>query len=212
LIFVMLAVALTGMLLAHSGAVVPQVAHARPNLAMAYVPRIVVAWGMLVYVSRIGRPTWALAALLGRGWDSFRRASTDLLLALAGWGVILGVERAWVAFVGAHGAAAVVAMLPRTWTERAAWVVVAVSAGFCEEVVYRGYLQTQLTAFTRRPALAIALQAALFGLAHGEQGVGAMMRLTLYGLMLGALARLRRSLWPGIACHVWTDLVSGLVG
>jgi len=207
----MLAVALTGMLLAHSGAVVPQVAHARPNLAMAYVPRIVVAWVMLVYVSRIGRPTWALAALLGRGWDSFRRASTDLLLALAGWGVILGVERAWVAFVGAHGAAAVVAMLPRTWTERAAWVVVAVSAGFCEEVVYRGYLQTQLRGFTGRATVAIGLQAVLFGIAHADQGVGAMMRLVVYGLAFGGLAQWRRSLLPGILCHAWTDLASGLL-
>ncbi|WP_437760941.1 CPBP family intramembrane glutamic endopeptidase [Sorangium sp. So ce1389] len=55
------------------------------------------------------------------------------------------------------------------------------------------------------------MQAALFGLAHGEQGWGAMARIAAYGLAFGALARWRQSLWPGILCHAWTNLASGLL-
>ena len=51
----------------------------------------------------------------------------------------------------------------------------------------------------------------MFGLAHGEQGASAAARAALYGAGLGALARWRRSLAPGIVCHVWTDLASGLL-
>ncbi len=38
-----------------------------------------------------------------------------------------------------------------------------------------------------------------------------MIRLAAYGLALGALARWRRSLLPGILCHVAIDLASGLL-
>jgi hypothetical protein len=38
-----------------------------------------------------------------------------------------------------------------------------------------------------------------------------MARIALYGVGFGALARWRRSLAPGIVCHVWTDLASGLL-
>jgi hypothetical protein len=88
-------------------------------------------------------------------------------------------------------------------------VLLAVSVGFCEEVVFRGYLQTQLTAFTGSRGLGIVLQAALFGIAHAEQGGASALRITGYGIILGGLAQLRRSLLPGIVSHVAIDLVSG---
>ena len=100
-------------------------------------------------------------------------------------------------------------MLPHTWTERVAWGLVSLCVGVSEEVVYRGYLQTQLAAFTGHARVAMVLQAVLFGIAHGEQGASAVARLAIYGLAFGALARFRRSLLPGIACHVWTNLASG---
>jgi membrane protease YdiL (CAAX protease family) len=172
---------------------------------------VVVTWSLALYVCRIGRPRNALRSLLGKRWSSFGRAATDLALGFSGWLAIKAFELAWVRLFGSQGGASVIAMLPHSLAERAAWIVVSVSVGFCEEIVYRGYLQTQLTAFTGRPALAIALQAALFGIAHGDQGCGAIVRLTLYGLALGGLARWRRSCLPGIVCHVWTDIASGLL-
>ncbi len=91
------------------------------------------------------------------------------------------------------------------------WAAVAVSVGFCEEVVFRGYLQRQFEGFWGKPWLAVGLQALLFGVAHGEQGASAVARAALYGVGFGALARWRRSLLPGVLCHAWTDLASGLL-
>jgi uncharacterized protein len=90
-------------------------------------------------------------------------------------------------------------------------VIVAASVGFGEELVFRGYLQTQLTAFTGSAGVGIVLQAVLFGIVHAEQGATTAARLAVYGLAFGALARWRRSLLPGIACHAWTDVASGLL-
>jgi hypothetical protein len=47
---------------------------------------------------------------------------------------------------------------------------VAITAGICEEIVYRGYLQRQLSAFTGSLPIAVCLQAAIFGAAHLYQG------------------------------------------
>jgi membrane protease YdiL (CAAX protease family) len=101
-------------------------------------------------------------------------------------------------------------LLPRDGSERTAWIVVAVSVGFCEELVYRGYLQTQLTAFTGSFRVAIFAQALLFGITHGERGGVAVAVAAVCGLVLGFLARARRRLHPGIVSHVAIDLLAGL--
>jgi membrane protease YdiL (CAAX protease family) len=101
-------------------------------------------------------------------------------------------------------------ILPRGPLESALWVALALSAGFAEELVFRGYFQRQFAAFTRRPPVAIVLQAALFGVSHGYQGLGACLRITLHGLLFGLVAAWRRSLRPGMAAHALTDLIAGL--
>jgi uncharacterized protein len=168
-----------------------------------YLPLFVVQWGLVLYVSRVGRPRNALPALLGERWAPPRRAALDLLIAAVGWGFLLFCEVAWARLFATTSATSVASMLPQAWPERLAWVIVASSVGFCEEVVYRGYLQTQLAAFTGRVGVAVVL--------HAEQGAGTALRFGAYGLAFGALARWRRSLLPGIVCHAWTDLASGLL-
>ena len=181
------------------------------KITAVYLPIVVVAWGLLFYVCRIGRRRNALPSLLGERWTTARRAATDVGIAAVGWILLKGFELGWAHTFSSGAGAGVSAMLPQTWLERAAWVVLAASVGFSEEVVFRGYLQTQLRAFTGRTIVAILLQAVLFGIAHGEQGIGAMARIAVYGLGFGVLAWWRRSLLPGIILHVWTDLFSGLV-
>ena len=206
LIALMVAVAVTGTILARGGSPLPAPS-ARSRVLGAYLPLLLVNGGLTFYVCRVGRARNALRSLLGRGWDSVGRAWTDLAFASAAW---LVIEVAEAAFATWHDTAAP-AVLPHTVAERAIWVLVAMTVGFCEEVVYRGYLQTQLTAISHRASVAVVLQALLFGMAHGEQGLAVALRFALYGVMLGALARWRQSLIPGIACHVGVDVASGLL-
>ena len=215
LVALMLSVALTGTLLqvtgaAHPGAVAAPAPHPAVSWAR-YLPVLLVNWGLTLYVSRLFRAGNALPSLLGHRWESARRAATDLAFAFGTWVLIRGVEAAFAGYFAVGPNAAVATLLPSTVAERLTWVFVAGSVGFCEEVVYRGYLQVQLAAFTGRASWGVLLQAVLFGIAHGEQGLAAALRIAGYGLLLGALARVRSSLLPGIACHVGLDLVSGLL-
>jgi len=210
LVGLIIGVALVGTFLTHRGVRIDAPAGAGSRIVSMYLPLTAVAWGLLVYVCRIGRPRSILPLLLGELWTGIGRASSDLSIAFLVWAIIEASEIAWTRVFGPTSSSAQ-ALLPQGITDLIAWVFVAASVGFCEEVVYRGYFQTQFKAFTHRSALAIVLQAALFGIAHAEQGAAAAARFTVYGCLLGALAHWRRSLLPGIVCHVGVDLASGLL-
>jgi hypothetical protein len=124
---------------------------------------------------------------------------------------ILGLEIILAPRVDAARTAALAPLLPRTVVERVGWVAVAAAAAFGEEVVYRGYLQTQLGALTRRPWLGVVLQALLFGVAHLDQGPVSASRVALYGLLFGLVVRARRSLLPAILAHALIDAASAWV-
>jgi membrane protease YdiL (CAAX protease family) len=210
LVSVMLAVAILGALLAVRGAPTTALPDSRTRLVRVYLPMIAVQWGLLVYVCRVGRQKNVLRSLLGAVPSSVRRALTDVTIATVSGLVIFGVEVGCSRLFGVGRSASLGALLPRTAVERLTWVAVAASAGFCEEVVYRGYLQRQFAAFTGCPSVAVALSAALFGLAHGEQGLSVALRAFVHGLVFGVSAEWRRSLVPGILCHVAIDLAGGL--
>jgi membrane protease YdiL (CAAX protease family) len=209
LVALIVAVAVTGTLLTR-GAPAAQVVPSRPRALGVYLPIVVVQWSLVAYVARVGRGRNVLSSLLGRGWRSPCRAAGDVALALAGWVAIEALTIAWARAVGVHRSATTLSLLPETGLERVAWVAVAATAGFCEEVVYRGYLQLQLTTFTGSALAGILLQAVLFGVAHADQGLQTVPRVALCGLLLGALARARKSLWPGVLCHAGIDVASGL--
>lgn len=210
LVGLLLAVAITGTLLPTAAA--PNAAINAPSattlakISARYLPLLLVNWLLLLYTTRVGRKRSALRDLLGEGTRNLRRSTLDLLLGIACFAAIVGAEALFTAQVAPGRNAAISSLLPSTGAERLTWLLVAVSVGFCEEVVYRGYLQTQLAAFTHRRALGLILQATLFGVAHLEQGPFMALRIAFYGLLLGLLAHFRRSLWPGIVAHTLLDL------
>jgi membrane protease YdiL (CAAX protease family) len=102
-------------------------------------------------------------------------------------------------------------LAPATASEIAAWILVCVFAGFAEEVIFRGYLQRQFTAWGRGALWAgVVFSGALFGISHGYQGVRNMVLLSVFGALFSVLAIFRRSLRPGMIAHAWQDLVAGL--
>lgn len=92
-------------------------------------------------------------------------------------------------------------LVPRTALEMAVWVVVSCVAGTCEEIVFRGYLQTRLP-------IGVVTQAIVFGVTHGYQGARSIVNITVIGLLFGVVAKWRRSLVPGILAHAATDIVA----
>jgi uncharacterized protein len=103
-------------------------------------------------------------------------------------------------------------LLPHAAAELAVWVALSISAGICEETIFRGYLQRQLIVFTKSVPAGILLTAAVFGAGHAYQGSRMTIVIAVYGLMFGLLAHRRGSVRPGMIAHAWQDSLSGLVG
>jgi hypothetical protein len=102
-------------------------------------------------------------------------------------------------------------MAPASAGELTLWIALSISAGICEELIFRGYLQQQFTALTRHIWLGIVISAVFFGLAHAYEGTSGMLLIMVYGAFFGILAHLRRSLRAGMFAHAWQDSVSGIV-
>ncbi|HEY1955135.1 MAG TPA: CPBP family intramembrane glutamic endopeptidase [Polyangiaceae bacterium] len=167
------------------------------RIAAVYVPTIIVQIALVYWVSRAFRSRSVLRELVGRA------VLLDVPIALALAALVIAVE---LVFGSANGSA--LTILPRTGPERLVWILLAVSVGFAEELVYRGYLVVQLRAFTRSTAAAVVLQALLFAIAHANQGAGAMLRFACYALVFGVVAVRRGSLVPTILCHVAIDALA----
>ncbi|MGH7470614.1 MAG: CPBP family intramembrane glutamic endopeptidase [Longimicrobiales bacterium] len=104
--------------------------------------------------------------------------------------------------------AAVADLMPRTEREAAQFRLVSVSAGVCEEIVYRGYMIWYLAAFMGEwPA--VILGALIFGLGHLYQGTDGVIKTGVTGLMMGILYVATGSLlWP-VILHTAVDLHGG---
>lgn len=103
--------------------------------------------------------------------------------------------------------------LPTSRKEYAPFALLAVSAGVCEEVLFRGhlirYVQTMVGEVPAAQVIAVTLPAVVFALVHLYQGWWAVAKIGLGSAALGAIFLLSGSLWACIALHVAIDLVGG---
>lgn len=99
-------------------------------------------------------------------------------------------------------------ILPITREERAWFVVVAVTAGICEEVLYRGFLIRYLSDFPWHIGLWIALcvSSIAFGMAHGYQGLYGIIGTALLGTIMAVIFIVTGTLWLPMALHAVIDL------
>jgi membrane protease YdiL (CAAX protease family) len=103
-------------------------------------------------------------------------------------------------------------MVPRDDRERRMWVALSLTAGFCEEVLYRGFLMWYSMAWLPEAAAVLA-SAVVFGIGHLYLGWGTgVLRATIVGVVFGAAYLLTGTLWVPIALHAVVDVTSGLTG
>jgi membrane protease YdiL (CAAX protease family) len=103
---------------------------------------------------------------------------------------------------------ATLALLPRTRAERRLFTVVGVTAGVCEEWLYRGFFLAVVAAVAGglpTPAL-VAVAALAFGVAHAYQGVAGVLTTGVLGGVLAALYLDTGSLLLPVVLHVLIDL------
>src|SRR5262245_22558987 len=101
-------------------------------------------------------------------------------------------------------------LLPHTRKEMIYFVLLSMTAGICEEILFRGYLLWYLSCLV--PVVAACLAGALlFGMAHAYQGSGGVLRTGLVGAGLVALYLISGSLWLPMLLHAFVDVNSGLL-
>ena len=101
-------------------------------------------------------------------------------------------------------------LAPKTETERNTWFAVALTAGLCEEFLYRGWLLNLTGSALKSVWLGLLISSLFFGLGHLYQGPGGMIKSGLVGLVLGLIYIASGSLLPGQILHTLIDLNNGL--
>ena len=100
------------------------------------------------------------------------------------------------------------AILPRTVAEYRWFLALAVTAGTCEELLYRGYFIATMSPWITLPGALVA-GAVVFGIGHAYQGARGIAKTGLVGLIFGIVYVATGSLlWP-ILLHVLLDIQGG---
>jgi len=175
-----------------------------------YLTALVMDWLLLYFcwagVRRHGGNLWDLA---GGRWKSWRDVFGDLAVAAPFWAIFWCADYGVQRLLGQGSAKTVDSLLPRSLLEVTVWIATCITAGICEEMAFRGYLQRQFHALTGNIAWAILLQALVFGIAHGYQGWRNVVVISVLGVLLGALAAWRKNLRANMVAHAWADIWSG---
>jgi len=104
------------------------------------------------------------------------------------------------------------AILPQSRAELVAFLGLAITAGVCEEFLYRGFTIAVLLRFGLPGFLVVLLSSVLFGFAHLYQGRGGLIATMILGLAFGVMRMLTGTLMPPIFCHSAVDVVAGIAG
>lgn len=102
------------------------------------------------------------------------------------------------------------AVLPHTRTELCWFGGLSLTAGFCEEFLYRGYFIWFFSPWLGWWGAA-ALSLPFFAVGHLYQGWSGVLRTGVVGALFTLVVAISGSLWPAIALHALNDLGSGVM-
>jgi len=180
-----------------------------PDRVYLYLRTIASEWFILAFV--LGGVHWygvSVWSVLGKRWHSVREVLRDVGIGFAFWLVSLVVTSALGAHDQAGGNRDIAYLLPGNGLEMLLWVGVSVSAGICEEAVYRGYLQKQFAALTKNALLGIVFSATMFAGVHAYQGWRRAAVIGVGAVLSGWLTHWRRSVRPAMIAHAWQDSIA----
>lgn len=162
----------------------------------------------LVGIRRGGKITFQ--ELVGAKWSRWQTIIGDLGIALATLVAMAMIGNLSNIALGPfqHDSAAFHSMAPQNTVEALAFLALALTAGFVEEFVFRGYIQRQGQVLCGSTVVASILQLILFSQGHFYQGWIRLVPVMLIGVVLTIVALWRKSLIPGMIAH---GLGDGLV-
>ena len=103
-------------------------------------------------------------------------------------------------------------LFPNKPVELAPFCALAVTAGVCEEFLYRGFAMAALSHAGIARLGVVVISSVLFGLAHTYQGRNGVVATALLGIVFGTARLVFQSLLPVMVWHAVVDLVAGTAG
>jgi uncharacterized protein len=101
-------------------------------------------------------------------------------------------------------------LLPATHTERRWFAVTAITAGICEELLYRGFLMSYLPSnfpmFAGQFILISILSGIIYGLSRAYLGMKGILQTALTGFSFAIVYFLSGSLLPAMVVHILVEL------
>ena len=173
---------------------------------------------------------WALTALVG--WRAFARGLTraelglsvdftagllvltiagGLLIACLHWMNLRRMSRSEHEAVNALRAIGA-RLFPRTATELVFYILLSLTAGLCEEFLFRGFVIAVLFRLGLASWLVVILSSFMFGIAHLYQGRGGSMGTGIVGTVFATARIAYNSLLPVAIWHAVLDIVAGIAG
>lgn len=103
-------------------------------------------------------------------------------------------------------------IFPHSTVELFTYFALAITAGLCEEFLYRGFTMAVLAHIGFPVWTVVLLSSVMFGLAHLYQGRGGLVGTLLIGIVFGMARIAYDSLVPVIFWHSALDMVAGVAG
>ncbi len=99
-------------------------------------------------------------------------------------------------------------ILPKTRRQRLIWILVAVTAGTCEELLFRGFIFHYVREVIPSLSLwgVLLLGAALFGFNHAYQGIAGALGTALMAVVFGLIFLITGNLAIPMVLHTLIDL------
>ena len=210
------------------GLIVPWRGRVRMKKLLA-MPQVSTVERLVLYASTIAFQWVAVVLVAWRAWaHGFTAAQLGLTIhdrsrilvgSIVGTATIaalqwLNLRRAGKVPIEARGSLQAVAerILPQSTVELLPFLALAITAGLCEEFLYRGFAMAVLVHVGLQAWIIVLISSVLFGLAHSYQGRGGMIMTLLIGLILGTSRIAYDSLVPAIFWHSAVDVVAGTAG
>jgi membrane protease YdiL (CAAX protease family) len=103
-------------------------------------------------------------------------------------------------------------LFPRSATETALFILLAITAGVCEEFIFRGFVIAALFRAGLSNWAAVIVSSLMFGVAHLYQGKGGSAGTGILGVLFASVRIAYHSIFPVIIWHAVLDVVAGIAG
>jgi len=210
------------------GVILPWRGQVRVKKLLA-MPQVSTMERLTLYASTIAFQWFAVAVVAWRAWAhgftatqlalTFQDRTRNLVVGIVGAATIailqwLNLRRMGRIPPEARGPLQALAerILPQSTVEMLPYLALAITAGLCEEFLYRGFAMAVLLHVGLQAWAVVLLSSVLFGLAHSYQGRGGILMTLLIGLVLGTSRIAYNSLVPAIFWHSAVDVVAGTAG